>query len=103
MSEKKNDSKKEETSTQQKSSEELKDKELEDVSGGLFDITIADLCQSRFELHYCMQSMFGRCPRLIVEEKKIRFPSYPEYGYKYVVTCSKGIFTKHIYEGIYDL
>ncbi|MEA4832717.1 MAG: hypothetical protein VB118_08885 [Oscillospiraceae bacterium] len=97
------DTKKVENSDQQKSSSELKDNELEDVSGGLFGITLIDECPWEFKFTSCMMSPFGRCPRLIVEDKKPRYPSYPSLGYEYVVTCSKGIFTKLEFFEVYDV
>lgn len=103
MSEEKNISNKEETVTQQESIKELKENELEDVSGGLFGITIIDECPNKFDLYYCMISLYGKCPRLIIEEKKPQYKSRPDLGYKYVVTCSKGVFTKYKETNGYDL
>ncbi len=103
MSEEINTSKKEETVTQQQPCGELKDNELEDVSGGLFGITLVDECPYEFKFTSCMMSLFGRCPRLIVEGKKLRYPSHPDLGYEYIVTCSKGVFTKYEFKEIYDV
>lgn len=84
---------KEETLGLQMSGEKLKENELEDVSGGLWGITLIDTCKNEYQSGICRYNDFGRCPRLIIEEQE-HIRTYNFSGYCYVVTCSKGCFTK---------
>lgn len=69
----------------------INDGELENVSGG---ITIYDTCTNQLEPFTCLQAFWGKCPRLIIEEKRLFFESNPSYGFEYILSCSKGCFSK---------
>lgn len=51
---------------------ELSEKELEDVSGGLWGITIIDTCQKKYDYNHCCNN-FGRCPNLIINSEDVQF------------------------------
>ena len=86
-----------ETVNQADSANQLKDSELEDVSGGLFGITIIDNCEKRFDPYICFAALWGQCPRLIIEDKKYLFTIGKRTDYKYIFSCSKGCFSKQEY------
>ena len=82
-----------ENKTQTTPANELNENELENVSGGLWGITIMDTCRNRFDERVCMECFGEYCPQLVVNDRKF------DIGYKgstkdeYVLTCKKGCFT----------
>ncbi len=73
----------------------VSEKDLENVSGGLWGITIFDSCQKRFYKEICETSMFGSCPHLIVVNK---VSNYHSQTVETITTysCSKGCFKNTI-------
>lgn len=69
------------------SSQKLSDKELEDVGGGLFGITIVDSCEKRWNEGICSSAIWGKCPNLLT----IRSETTP-IEYTDVFKCQKGYF-----------
>lgn len=68
----------------------LSDDELNGVSGGLFDITIIDTCQQKYDYNHCCNN-FGKCPQLHVIGEYIEV----ENGRKVLhiaCSCKKGYF-----------
>ena len=71
---------------------ELKENELENVSGGLWGITIIDQCISRFEERICMECFGEYCPQLDVVNRKFDIQHDGSTKNEYVLTCKKGCF-----------
>lgn len=71
---------------------ELCDKQLEDVSGGLWGITIIDTCQKKYDYNHCCNN-FGRCPNLIINSEDVQFDEANfQRVHHYVFSCAKGYF-----------
>lgn len=74
-------------------SKTINESELENVSGGLWNITILDTCENAFVADKCYWSVWGQCPRLIIESQKLS-----EFNQEiYCFTCTKGCYTKLTY------
>lgn len=74
---------------------ELTEKDMEGVSGGWWDITLIDFCPGYFAKDSCVNSLFGQCPRLIVEnESGISNKGTHFYELITIYSCSKGCFNK---------
>ncbi|MEA4832716.1 hypothetical protein SDC9_103481 [bioreactor metagenome] len=69
---------------------EINESELENVSGGLWNITIWDTCENAFVADKCFANIWGQCPKLIVESKSLSELNQ----YTYCFTCTKGCFAK---------
>lgn len=72
---------------------ELADKELQDVSGGLWGITIIDTCLGKYDYDKCCNN-FGRCDNLIVVSEDVQFDlANGQRIHNYVFSCAKGCFS----------
>jgi hypothetical protein len=71
---------------------ELNESELEKASGGLWGITIWDLCYHEFNETKCMDAIGEHCPQLIVCNWKTTSDMSGNSQIEYVLTCRKGCF-----------
>ncbi|MEN6315560.1 MAG: hypothetical protein ABFD25_15105 [Clostridiaceae bacterium] len=68
----------------------LSDDELNGVSGGLFDITIIDTCQKKYDYNHCCYN-FGKCPQLDVMGEYVEFVNGRKVRH-FTCSCNKGYF-----------
>lgn len=73
---------------------ELAERDMENISGGLWGITILDSCQGRFYKEICETSLFGNCPHLIVVNKTKNYKAAQMIETITTYSCSKGCFNK---------
>lgn len=71
----------------------INENELENVSGGLWGITIIDACENSFVLDKCFTNIWGQCPKLIIESKTVSEQGIPTYCF----SCAKGCYKKLTY------
>ncbi len=74
-------------------SKAISESELENVSGGLWNITILDTCENSFVADKCFASIWGKCPKLIIENQKLSELNQKTYCF----SCAKGCYTKLTY------
>jgi bacteriocin-like protein len=80
-----------ENKTQSAPANELNENDLENVSGGLWGITILDTCRNSFEERVCMECFGEYCPQLVVNDQKYDYYQGNTKN-EYVLTCKKGCF-----------
>jgi hypothetical protein len=68
----------------------LDENELENVSGGLWGITIFDTCQQKYDYKHCCNN-FGNCPQLDVIGEYIEVVNGRKVRH-FTCSCNKGYF-----------
>ena len=71
----------------------IDDNELVGVSGGLWNITLLDTCQKRFDYLHCCKN-FGKCPNLVINSEKVHKINPFKKAYSGVFSCSKGYYSQ---------
>lgn len=74
-------------------SKAISESELENVTGGLWNMTIVDTCENAFVADKCFANIWGPCPRLIIESQTLSELNQTTYCF----SCTKGCYTKLTY------
>jgi hypothetical protein len=70
---------------------ELNDSDLEKASGGLWGITLIDMCKGKFDENLCLHALVEPCPQLVICSRKTTYVKNSKEDL-YVYTCNKGCF-----------